>query len=474
MRNNPRWNSLLSWLRAVHGMDTSTEALLVECREAPGAGYGLFAVKAVPENAKLFVIPASAMINARTLSLIYPGQQNNENMLLSPVQLISLHLYLHRPEKGKESLDPIFGPYISTMPRDFDSHPLTWSVKRNGGVSTDLENALLRCLPAATGQALEALASRFWEDWHAVCQYLLQRPEVLRLSKSSKHTAPRDDILDYVWSWLNVNTRCIYYRLDSSPSSLLNMTLCPILDFANHAPTNTQIKPVLPSDSSWSAPGSKKSSHRLGGDYTFVANENVEKDQELFLRYGSHSNRRLFVEYGFVNRWSGDAIRNGEVDGECDVQDLVEKLFEEAGATGIWAKEVLQNEGYWGDWTMHGSPQPAHPSYRLIAALRLLCHAKASNNMETCLQRWCDTVSGIQETISEENERHWRQVLSEICLTIASRVRAGLRRLEESVEGEGRSTEWGEWMVGNIRYLWLEELEVCECVAESVQRGEEF
>lgn len=68
----------------------------------------------------------------------------------------------------------------------------------------------------------------------------------------------------------------------------------------------------------------------------------------MFLQYGKHSNRVLFVEYGFVNTFSKKDIVDGQFDGEVNVQDLVEELFHARDAVGEWMKTVLVEEGYWG------------------------------------------------------------------------------------------------------------------------------
>lgn len=143
-----------------------------------------------------------------------------------------------------------------------------------------------------------------------------------------------------------MNTRCIYYPIDPSRSSPNNLTLCPILDFANHTPSSTLIVPVFPPLSTVSAPGSKA----RRGDYTFLSpsEPQILKNDEILLKYGSHPNRTLFVEYGFINLWEDGECTAGGFPAEVDLQDLIEALFEQRGATGAWMKEVLQQEGYWG------------------------------------------------------------------------------------------------------------------------------
>ena len=231
--------------------------------------------------------------------------------------------------------------------------------------------------------------------------------------------------------------------------------MCPILDFANHTSSTTHIVPVMPDSLFSSAPGSrknnKKSAH-MGGDYMFISSSRaIQKDDELFLQYGAHSNRKLFIEYGFVNTFAeGDCLR-GDFVGEVDLQDILEAMFSTRGGdVGKWMKEVLEEEGYWGyscslpcmydktsanifyliwlsdgysDWTMHSSPTPAHPSYRLIAALRLYHTVSESAgsvpaNSEELVDAWRRVLIGQEERISEENEQAWRGTLSRICESV--------------------------------------------------------
>ena len=147
-----------------------------------------------------------------------------------------------------------------------------------------------------------------------------------------------------------VNTRCIYYVVDPSPSAPCNLTLCPILDFANHAPERIHISPALPSTLFPPTPGSRRGGAKLGDDYVFLASSEVpiHKDDELFLRYGGHSNRKLFVEYGFVNVWTPHQCESGMFSGEVDVQDGVQGLLAGQGDLGDRVRDILEQEGYWG------------------------------------------------------------------------------------------------------------------------------
>ncbi|EKM55430.1 uncharacterized protein PHACADRAFT_94457 [Phanerochaete carnosa HHB-10118-sp] len=378
--------------------------------------------------------------------------------------MITLHLVLHRPEKDSISRDPNWGPYLSTLPREFSSHPMTWAVRNHFGLETALEKDLLSLLPSAVMSALGERVCRFAADWKAICSYV-----------------PSCTLLTRIYP-LVVNTRCVYYQLDPSSLAPENLTLCPVLDFANHRPHDTHIIPVSPSSIFPPTPGSSsKGRHGLGGDYTFMASSEtpVHQDEELFLRYGGHSNRMLFVEYGFVNLWNEGECTGGQFDGEVDVQDMMEELFVVKGATGGTLKDALEEEGYWGDWTMHSQPTPAHPSYRLVSALRLL-HAAADDATEDVLDRaleqWRAVLWGQVEQISEENEKAWRNTLPLMCQRIARKARAEIQSMQRhGLQPNGlEDPAWKGWMLKNIDMLWREEYEVAEAVGESVRVGVDF
>jgi hypothetical protein len=129
------------------------------------AGLGMFARLPSEPQASLFTIPASALMNIRTLSPHYPRKPS-----LNATQLTSLHLAIHRPKNNQESSDHLFGPYISIMPRDFNLHPLTWLILRETG---QVAPPGLDHLPPRVLEAVRLLAERFKKDWKSVRVYLV-------------------------------------------------------------------------------------------------------------------------------------------------------------------------------------------------------------------------------------------------------------------------------------------------------------
>ncbi|KAI0748057.1 SET domain-containing protein [Daedaleopsis nitida] len=475
-----RWERLLRWLDEEHGMDVGEDAFHVEAREVPGAGRGLFAARHCPPSTTLFKIPATALMNRATIIKLYPQLRGQA---MSGVQLVSLHLFLHRPVDNADSQDPTFGPYISTLPRDFSAHPLTWMVKRKLNQYDTWDEQILDLLPPSTSRKLSAIHDRFWADWRAIVRILTEHPTIVaqssRINLASTLQAQEQDNslpVDYLWAWLNVNTRCIFYRIRSTLSDLDNFTLCPVLDFANHSNGPTQIFPVVDSEA-WAVVTKKYPKYFL---FFGPSRDAVSSGQELYLQYGKHSNSFLLTEYGFVNQVADGVIRSGAYAGEVDVQELVEELFAQNTSLGSRLRVVLEEEGYWGDWTIHSSPIPAHPSYRLMTALHLLClfdHVTIpqaeTSHLDASVNQWRDVILGRAEEPPEIGER-WRRSLERLCGHIVERARCRLTGLAATPSHQSNDHGWRDWMVGNVRLLWTEELEVAEAVLASLSTEVEF
>ena len=140
-----------------------------------------------------------------------------------------------------------------------------------------------------------------------------------------------------------VNTRCIYYKLGSSRSDPDNLTMCPILDFANH--TNSSKHMSLVHTEAHHAPVPGKRNRSL----SFISlRDGLEEGEEIFLYYGAHSNTTLFIEYAFVNKLPDEPASAEDFNGEVDIADKVEVLFQRRGTVGMRMKTILEDKGYWG------------------------------------------------------------------------------------------------------------------------------
>jgi hypothetical protein len=136
-----------------------------------GAGYGLFATRTIAPSTPLFNIPAKALMNSLTLAPHYPSPPKG----FTCTQYVALHLMIHRPKDAQAATDPLFGPYISVLPREFDAHPLTWLWKHEHGAPTNsLQSQLLGTLPPRIMSKLDKMSNLFEVDWNTTKKYLVR------------------------------------------------------------------------------------------------------------------------------------------------------------------------------------------------------------------------------------------------------------------------------------------------------------
>lgn len=138
----------------------------------------MFARTSIEPSSVLFTIPSSALLNSLTLSPHYPQAHPK----LTCTQYISLHLYLHRPVSDHRSRDPLFGPYISVLPKNFDSHPLAWLWKQqHGRTDSNFEIQLLDALPSQIMLKLNRILGLFNKDLTRIQDYLVRSDSVTQV-----------------------------------------------------------------------------------------------------------------------------------------------------------------------------------------------------------------------------------------------------------------------------------------------------
>ena len=131
------------------------------------------------------------------------------------------------------------------------------------------------------------------------------------------------------------------------------------------------------------------------------------------------------------------------------------------------------------DWTLSTSPNPAAPSFRLITALRLfamgsaMIHPPTADEEDDVCQPWRDTLLGIADTISPDNEAKWRLTLATICNLVVEEGTTGLQHILGSGFDE-QNHSWSGWMRDNITLLWWEQIVVARAVLQSLEDGIEF
>ncbi|KAF8536568.1 hypothetical protein BDD12DRAFT_889875 [Trichophaea hybrida] len=191
-----------------------------------------------------------------------------------------------RPPNPRNPLLP--SPWISTFPSSFPTHPLLWPKEHQS------------LLPSSAIRLLSDQQTRLATDL-----------------ASAQELTDIDDEASFTTAWLCVNTRTLHFPVGG-------MTLCPFIDYFNHSSSPRACAVTL------DARG-----------YTVTTTCAIEKGEEVFVTYGSHSGDFCLVEYGFVpSKKEGDYLL---------LDAWMEFTEEQEGrlrGMGYWGRYVLDREGF--------------------------------------------------------------------------------------------------------------------------------
>ncbi|PVG04438.1 SET domain-containing protein [Serendipita vermifera] len=412
-----KWQKLLMWLRE-HGMNTDENGLLVTPSHFEGYGRGLAALRDISPNELLFTIPQECLMNIDTL---HKWSRQHSATKLSAVQQLTAYLALYHAKNGALLHHTPFWPYLDVLPANFEFHPLTWTTNNDPRRFPDVSE-----LPKALQRQLLHFQQRFNKDMEKVHGIF--------------PTLPNESCL---WGWLNVNTRSLYFKCRRAKAPEDNITMCPLLDFANHSLEATNFNNLT---------------HRNQGHPipTMVApSKGLLRGEQVFLLYGYHSNETLFVEYGFTDQTAGSEL--------CLDED-VEALFL-ASPGGMSLLDRLRKRGYYKEWILHSEPTPARPSYRLVIALQLL---HAAEGQSPFLIEWEEIASGRREEVSAENTAKVRDTLTSLCNDHLSEASRWLYKYQR-MSSLDRDRSHGDFT--SLTFLWERQKALVESVIETIKNS---
>jgi len=434
-------------------------------------GRGLFVQKDVIEGETLLVLPPSCLLNPSNADRFVPKEliptaikpshpyhwdkdgttarsDSKLSLPLTSVQVLTLILALWKAEQkerkqiSKDEKDEESHRYLDlflgTYPDSFHSLPLHWQVcMQNDGINaesnsehiskdtTKLLQTMLHHLPAHIRSQAQKVQHRFEKDVHAIRTIQLSRPDLLNQCLNG-HSFPSIRMQEWVWAWACVNSRCVYLPLGLKPHGD-NFTLAPLLDMANHTMDTKKESKVrwLPSKAlQINAPKNGKGQ---------------SQGEEVFISYGPHSNGFLLSEYGFIipNIQSNDLSEwKGNRYAEVHVDHIIIKMLEKQGKQGKAKIELLQEQGYWGEYTIHPFPSPAHPSYRLLLSARSIAvdlHENEPLEKNGEINAWYQNLQGIRDNINQRNEKRMHTILAEICMSICQDADQHVAAIKSSI-----------------------------------------
>lgn len=388
-------SKLFNWMKCQHDdvkkSGYSFVSPKVKVKSYADSGRGIQATEKIAKGETLVKIEPSYLLNSSTvvetiskysrdekIKDLIPGFRKNGNgaseskdkftrvyekidaediRSLSAFQLMSLFICFEIQRDSGSS----WQPFLNLMPdmKDFEQMPLTWKVLK----AKDYEFLLLQ-LPRSTQQKVESVYNRFQKDYDAVESFL--RAKIRDESPGHRENQEGNKVLDYIpidiflYSWICINSRCLYMDNPLSKNKDDCMTMAPYVDFLNHCALHHC--------------GIKASSL---GFYVFAMRD-FEPGEQLFLSYGPHSNEFLLCEYGFMlvqNHWN-----------DLNVTEYITQLLLPS------QKEFLQLNGYYGDYTISSL---LDISFRTEVALAVLQeeHPQESRPLKALINGYYDGAS---------------------------------------------------------------------------------
>ncbi|KAK4704249.1 hypothetical protein P7C70_g1960, partial [Phenoliferia sp. Uapishka_3] len=462
------WDGLLAWLRTMESSTGGKPAVknirIVDTK----AGRGLFADSKIAPNTPLIAIPTKALLNTTTIRPYYP---DHFLRTLTATQHISLHLALQssRHATGTPTISiprDFFQPFLRSIPTDFPTVPLMWSIRSRtneelrkqfevskSDTSLDTEETtlasrlrfrkLLDLMPSSVSVRALDVEKRFKADWLQVrdvwgthCNDNLEEEDTLRFG-------------DYLLGWLNVNTRCVFWDMGGKTSN--SLTLAPIIDMINHR-VGQLTKPLQ------TAISLEFSSPAYGSPDPQLVN-----GAELGFSYGAHEDPMLLTEYGFSLGNSENPYNNVSIDEE------ITEMFDALGNEGVVKKEVLQDAGYWGAWTLQAAPPPASASWRVFVALRLYhlsLPRRTTSSSTAALEPFFDMVDGTTDIVDEANEKRVKKDVARMSKSIEYERSQGVKKCE-GLEKEWKPVEGiklEKECLGMLKGIWEGERVIAEAV----------
>ncbi|KAL9099888.1 MAG: hypothetical protein Q9163_004663 [Psora crenata] len=297
--------------------------------QTQGSGVGIVADRRIEAGEKLVSVPREALFGIQSI----PKKFQKRHGDITVHGLLASFLAFGGPEKVE------YDSWKSTWPsaQDFkESMPLLWPSVLKGPFTRGANDC--NSFAGYTFFPLPPAIGGGWTNNHSRSDdaSLLRRQEakLRRDWKIVSATFPNGALEDYVYHWLAVNTRCLYYVMPGAkvlPQVDDRIVLCPFIDYFNHQDHGC----IVASDER---------------GFTVTSDRVYDAGEEIFTSYGGHSNDFLLVEYGFFlerNRW--DTLPLDHLITQVFIDEGERKRLADAGYLGgKWEEYVagksVQNE----------------------------------------------------------------------------------------------------------------------------------
>ena len=295
------------------------------------------------------------------ITVLYSKLDFDRLLKLTSHQLLVLYICLEK-KRGKNSF---WQPLLDCFPNlgEYEGIPMTWNLRNSPPVSKKIYNLLPRSCILHSKKQIE----QFYNDIH-------------QISSVSGNLELGIKEEEYLWAWLAVNTRCLYYKLHSCLpigktkfKEESSITMVPFVDYINHKTM----------DSNAIAKEAKSG-------YEVDSIDGIQKDEHVWFSYGPHDDTFLQCEYGFSTS-ELNYMSSNDYSYKCfnpyntvNISEIVKKLLSLPKKKNVveWLKQV----GYYDDYTLGIDDTrllggkinvSVHPSFRTRIVLASLIEAES-------------------------------------------------------------------------------------------------
>lgn len=242
-------------------------------------GNGLMAKQKIRSGDIIVKIPENLLITVRTVSRSMFGFIFHKGYSFRTQQVLTVFLVLEK-HLGSESF---WEKYITLLPESVAT-PVFCSAE------------LLKIMPSDIAENISTFKSHVTDLYKHVVNTLSDSDVCPHCGK------PVADILQlesFLWAWFVVNSRAVYISPERNADHSIILcdnnclALAPYLDLFNHS-NEAQVQAFV---------------NDIDGSYQIKTMVPFRKNQQVFIHYGSHSNLKLLIEYGFILKSnSNDAV----------------------------------------------------------------------------------------------------------------------------------------------------------------------
>lgn len=201
----------------------------------------------------LVSIPNHLLITRNTVFYESDLPLNSLKTKLNSIELLTAFLFW---ESNKYQKSHWF-QYIQSLPNNFNELPYFWPLDE---ISDSIPDSLTIQLMSEFIKFEKSMKNFF--------------------SELNIYDKSDDEISLFKWCYSAVNTRCVYLDTDDCPN---DCALAPFLDLLNHS-NETKIKVLV---------------NKINNCFEIYSLTEYKKYDEVFINYGNHNNRSLFINYGF-------------------------------------------------------------------------------------------------------------------------------------------------------------------------------